>query len=462
MSRKTKSLLFIALAFPMLVSLACSISKKAPDPTATVPVPVIEQPAPVSEQTEPATGQPQQPLPELPTVPPTTDLLLLDDGMFYQKETTLVSVFKLLNTDPQYTLTNVSYDVRAYDAGGAEIETESGIINFIFPGETATVFSEIWLDEGIVIESVDVDWIIGGKEEDSQLSNPFSVEVANHFKSYSSDIITGILTNKDNVTYTDLTVVAVGYNSADDIIGGGSGYVDFVPAKDQLGFSLYAVLSETPARMEVYASVNSWSTKLEGGDWWNNIQVVDWEFISTDTGEVGGGMLLENITDQVIKDTQYNVTVFNEAGEVCEARSGYIDLLWPGKQVGFSPGSIFPPEGCIPSKVDLIVMPGEFTDYELAATPISVVSTTYKAEGFWPTVIVTLQNDLDKSIDNSSVSVLLFDDKGAIVGGGLAWPEAFEANATQEVEVFVTYNGTEAPFKVEAYPLIYTWTTFGD
>jgi hypothetical protein len=130
--------------------------------------------------------------------------------------------------------------------------------------------------------------------------------------------------------------------------------------------------------------------------------------------------------------------------------------------LGFSPGATYIPTNSVPENVDLIVMPGEFAEHELSGSPLVSEGHTFKLDEFWSTVTVKLKNTLNKTLNYTYVSVLLLDVDGLVVGGGSGWPEDFEANGTQELEIFVTYTGTEAPASIVVYPGITTVTEIGE
>ena len=162
MSSKTKLFILLAFSFPLILGLACGISQKTPDPTATLP-PVIAQPT-----EEIVTEEPGEPVLESPTEPAVVEppsqasegLVMLDNSIFIQDGTSLVSVFMLQNTDSQITLKDVEVIVDAYNASGAKVETVTEYLSYIFPGQILGIVSDIWLDEGVTVESVNADWII--------------------------------------------------------------------------------------------------------------------------------------------------------------------------------------------------------------------------------------------------------------------------------------------------------------
>ena len=358
------------------------------------------------------------------------------------------------------TLVDVEYTVHAYDANGAQVDNTENTIGYLAPGETLGLVDEIWLDEGVIVDRISVDWIIG--EEVSDESSAYvNVENTKYFSESGWNYLTGVLVNNDNVTYTDLRVSGIAYDASGEIVGGGYTYIDFLPGNDQVGVSILSSSFSNADRIELYPLRLSYGDVFEGGDWWNNIEVVKFGFV-LNGNEVGGGAIVKNVTDRLIEDTQFYLTIYDKDGYVCGVDSGYVDYVWPGVESGFSPGATYVNESCDPDNVDLIVMPGEFSEHELTGEPLVSDSAVFNYSDYWSTVTVTLRNTLNKSITDAYVSVLLLDADGKIIGGGSGWPEDFGPMGTQEVEIFVTYARSDDPAKIMVYPVISTWSEIGD
>ena len=454
MSRKPVFFILIFITFILVVGLACGLPKKG-DPTAT--------PAPPTKEAS------QEPTREAITQEPSVGgaaksadgLTLLDNYTFIQDDSTLSTFLFLRNDDAEKVYFDIEYSIHAYDAAGAQVENDSITIGFLAPGDTIGIANELWLDEGVTVDKIEVDWIIESKESMPGYTNPFAFKKAKYYDDDGWQYLTGVITNSDKLTYTDLRVSGIAFDASGKIIGGGYTYADFLPSEDQVGVSIYSTIAGEPDRIEIYPMAYSWSTTYEDGDWWNNLEVIDFGFVQDGT-EVGGGMILKNLTDKLIKDTEFYLTIYDADGYVCGADSGYIDYIWPGQTLGFSPGATYIPNNSFPDMVDLIIMPGEFAEHELSGSPLVSEGHTFEMSDYWSTVTVKLKNTLNKTVTDTFVSVLLLDADGLVIGGGSGWPEDFEANGTQEVEVFVTYTGTEAPASIVVYPGITTWSEIGE
>lgn len=454
MSRKPIFFILTFIAFILIVGMACGAPKKG-DPTAT-PAPPTSAPATKEASPEPTTQEPNVGA----SAKSADGLTLLDNYTFIQDDTTLSTFIFLRNDDAEKVYLDIRYTVHAYDSAGAQVDNESTTIGFLAPGDTIGMVNELWLDEGVTVDKIEVDWIIDSKKSMPGYTNPFAFKNTKYYNDDGWKYLTGVITNKDILTYTDLRVSAIAFDASGKIIGGGYSYVNFIPSEDQVGVSVYSTINGDPTRIEFYPMVYSYSTTYEDGDWWNNLDVIDFGFVQDGT-EVGGGVILKNLTDKLIKDTEFYMTIYDVEGNVCGVDSGYIDFIWPGETLGFSPGATYIPKNSVPENVDLIIMPGEFAEHELSGSPLVSEGHTFKLDQYWSTVTVKLKNTLNKTVTDTFVSVLLLDADGLVIGGGNGWPEDFEANGTQEVEIFVTYTSTEDPASIVVYPGITTWSEIG-
>jgi len=207
MCKKSKLIITFIVAFPLIITSACNGS-----------------PGPTSTQKKTALNTSQETAAEEP-ISNDQGLVLLDDHTFIQDETTLVTVFLLQNTDPQSTLEDVKYTIYAYNASGTQVGNDIGYIQFFFPDQIIGVVNEIWLDEGVSVDSVSVDWIIGDTNVYNDFDYPFVIENSKYYSGDSGNYITGVIKNNADQIYTDLRVNAVAYNANDLVIGGVAGRI---------------------------------------------------------------------------------------------------------------------------------------------------------------------------------------------------------------------------------------------
>jgi len=71
--------------------------------------------------------------------------------------------------------------------------------------------------------------------------------------------VTGEVISPYTKDITNIRVSAIGYNEAEEIIGGGFTYLDFVPANGKAAVEVSITSSETPATADLYAAVSALS-----------------------------------------------------------------------------------------------------------------------------------------------------------------------------------------------------------
>lgn len=172
---------------------------------------------------------------------------------------------------------------------------------------------------------------------------------------------------------------------------------------------------------------------------------------------LGGGFLVQNNTNEVMKSSMYYLTLYEADGSVAQVDSGYINLLWPGQTLGVSPGELVLSEGAKPTEFDVYVMAGNTEDHELDANPLTAQDVTFVADEFYPKVSVTIANSHSKAIDNPFVTVLLYNAQEEIIGGGWSYPDPIPAKGNLTYDVYVTHTSPEPPARVEAFPTVSNW-----
>jgi hypothetical protein len=286
--------------------------------------------------------------------------------------------------------------------------------------------------------------------EDRQLrySQPLLVKNASWVEAEDGIRLTGWINNSDPFTYTKVELNAIAYNAAGVIIGGGCGMIDFVPEEDRTGISVPADIEadQEIALVEIYPWITAQSASLEGGSWWENIEVKQWNFIADDYRHVSGGALLRNLTDRLLTETYYLLTVTDSADKVCLAEQGYIDLIWPEQELVFSPGILNLPLDCVAQQVDIIIVPGEFGQFQLGYDPLVAGVPVVEAAG--EAVSLNIINNLSANISSAVVYVVITNADGKIVGGGSVRSGTIHANSSITVQVPIIYLGKIEDLKI--------------
>lgn len=358
-----------------------------------------------------------------------------------QLENHMVAAAKFQNTLEDAALRDVQYEVLVLDANGSRLAQEFGAIPWLLPRQTSALVREFDLLAGAQAASVELRFTGGAPDPKLKLRQPFTLADPAFIVDEASAQLTGWLSNADELTYTEVSINAIAYNAKGEIVGGGSGFMEFVPPEDTIGVSVPATVTEAPTRVEIYPSLSAYSASLPGGRWWDNIKVEDWSFVTTSSGELAGGAVLTNITDRVLTGTFYILTVSDEQGRVCLVAKDFINMILPGETLNFSPGVLRFPKTVSPSKVDLLIVPGEFGEYALAYNPLSTSQALLDTQGESPLVRVNVLNNLNAGISTVLVNVLLKDPRGKIVGGGQILTEHVPPNGSLRIAVPVAFLG---------------------
>jgi hypothetical protein len=272
--------------------------------------------------------------------------------------------------------------------------------------------------------------------------------------------VTGWLSNADPYTYTQVLLNAVAYNASGQIVGGGQKIFDFVPEADQVGFSIpvNSRRGEEVDHVDVSPWITSYSASLEGGNWWNALATKEWNFAIDQYNQITGGAVLKNETDRILTETFVVLTVSDENNQVCFAISSYYDVIWPEESVAYSVAPSSLPETCQGRKVDLVVVPGEFGQFPADFNPLLASQAAFAAQS---TVKVSVVNNLNASISQARVYVIIRDSADQIVGGGYGTTEIIRSGSSLSVAVPVAYLGNQEELSVSAFATLPADVEFG-
>lgn len=465
--KHTQKLPLFLLTLPLLLSLACgfsigdtdSESENTPENGENATEPTAETSGTIRTIPTQESGQEATSLPAMPSSSSegdsSDDVLVMHDPIFIQEERNLITTFLFENTDPIAGIEDIEYNVTVTDASGNTLNVETGYIDFINAGSRIGVASQMYLNEGEVAEGVDIDWIYYMGAEGS-VENPFTFENSRYYFDPSWDRFTAVMTNNSSSAYTNVRVDVIAYDAGGVVIGGGFTYVDFVPGNDQVGVSINGYVSDDPASFEFFPRMGVLSNTLTNDELTQNLNILQSGFFYNET-TLTGGFLVENTSNQVMKDAQYYITIYETDGTVAQTAQGYINSLWPGQTYGISPGNIQLSEGAAPSEFNVYLKSGTLSEDELDANPLTAQNVTYLDDPNYPKVSLTINNAHSEVVDSPYVTVLLFNAEDEIIGGNYAYPDPIPANGSLTYEIYVTLVTNEPPVRIEAYPTLTSW-----
>jgi hypothetical protein len=463
MSRNSKIPL-LALILPLLVSLACNFSaggsdSEAESPSAAVPTSDSSGTIRTIPTTEP--GAEPTSLPAIPSSSSSSDgnteddVLVMKEPIYIQDERNLITVFLFENLDISAGVEDIEYNVIVSDAAGESIKTETGYIDFIPANGRIGVASQMYLEEGQVAEAVDIEWTYY-TDASGSINDPFTFENSRYFFDPFWDRFSAVMVNNDSEAYTNVRVDVIAFDSAGVVIGGGFTNVGFIPGNDQVGISINGYVSDDPVTYEFFPRMNILSNTIDNADLSQNLTVVQSGFFYDET-TLGGGFLVQNTGDQVMKDAQYTISIYEEDGSVAQVVTNYMNLLWPGQTFGISPGTVELSEGAAPTEFKVYLKSGILEDQEFSTNPLTATDVTFMPDPDFPKVSVTINNSQSAIVDNPYLTVLLFNAEDEIIGGNFSYPDPIPANGSLTYEIFVTQVTADAPARVEAYVTLTSW-----
>jgi hypothetical protein len=322
------------------------------------------------------------------------------------------------------------------------------------------VFDFYLADENILVDSVSVEWEYDTTPANG-FANPFTISSPIFWENGDYPIVTGVINNNDPDTYTDVNANIICYDSAGEIVGGGTTNIVFVPGDDYMGFASYIDAFDSVASVEVFPTFSFNSVTYEGSDFWSEISILDDNFYSTTYGSLIGGFEVQNNLDTTLTDSVAYVTFYDKDENVTSMAEFYIDLLLPHQTLGISPWALTPADDAKTDSYDIWILPGEYeTDYELTENPFVVNSTTLTGD-YGNYVAVNFTNTYDKQASEVDVFILLYDANGNIIGGGHDWTtEPTPAGATAEIEVWIDYSDSKEIDSIQAWVVPNYWTEF--
>jgi hypothetical protein len=338
-----------------------------------------------------------------------------------------------------------------YDEANTVIKTESGYINIILPGEQLGLVTTTYLEEGLKAARLKFK-LIQGRTETIDISPPlFGTGSATFFTDDYFPVITGIIKNNIARDITDLRVNALAYDDADNLIGGGYTYLNFVPSSGETGIAVNVIVPSSPAKIELYPTVSGLSALKQSEEMGPVISRLSQDFVQSGR-EVTVIFFTENSDEkQAIEDSIYQVAVFDEEGIVLGHDSGYINIVLPGEKLAHS-ATLYIPEGTISSTVEVQLLSGDPHDTSISGTPFLTESLQFIPDQYYPKITGIVKNGINRDISDLRITAVAYDEAENVIGGGFTYLDFLPASGQAAVEVSTKVSAN--PAKVEIYPTL--------
>ena len=410
---------------------------------------VSATPLPTQEAQPSATATPTR-LPPTPTAEP--EPVGITAQGFGQDDRSLAYAFIVENPNMGLSIERSQYQVGAYDAEGVVVDTDSGYVELLLPGQTLGVVGTMYLDEGVTVARVEPQ-LNEGDAVASEGIPTFTVDSVSYHAGEYSSAATGIVKSPYNADISSVKVFAVAYNATGDIVGGGFTYLSFILANGTTGVEVAVTTSkdEEVASVDLYLTLSGLSLLTSQGAMPAGTAnlVLSKSGFGQQRRQVAFGLLVENPNQGFsVEDTQYHVTIYAEDGTVLGTEGGYINVILPNQTLGVA-GSVYLFEGMTASRVDVQLKAGTFKESDVLPV-FTAENVVYHAGEYSSKVTGQVVSPYASDITDVRVCAIAYDEAGRIVGGGLTYLDFVPASGRAAVEVFVTAAGE--PATVELYP----------
>ena len=200
---------------------------------------------------------------ELRDVPTGTPEMIIDKMGTALESNRVGLVFFVKNTLADKAIEGSYYQVTIFDGEGLVLGTTAGYVHTVLPGSLDPVYVDVFLPNNSVPDNYIVQVLSGEVIDPPYPTIPFTIKDIVYLPDDWSPSATGTLVNSLAEPVEGLSVVAVAYNEAGEIIGGGYSHVDVLPANGTLAIETWLTISGDAATVEMYPLIASF-TKVGG------------------------------------------------------------------------------------------------------------------------------------------------------------------------------------------------------
>jgi hypothetical protein len=272
---------------------------------------------------------------------------------------------------------------------------------------------------------------------------------------YGWDVVSGLVTNPLDMDISTTMVSFIAYNTAGEIIGGGSDSVYFLLPEGTAGATAELIATGEIARVEMYPAAYSIGDMFLMSKTPTDAQapsVVKQGFGESDTGGVGYGLLIQNPNSNYLVIQNIQVTFYAEDGSVLGTGSDQI-TLFPNTTTGVAGSANLSLDADI-ARADFQIYPVIYK--ESGELPIITASNiSIENSPAWQNVTGDVSNPTAADIERVIVYVIAYNEAGDIIGGGDYYLQLLPANGTATVETNLITAGLAAtvefyiPYKVD-------------
>ena len=396
-------------------------------------------------------------------------------GALLGAEGSLQAVFVLRNSASR-GYAGAYYNASLYDSQGNAVASDDDVLPFFFPLSRLAYVVSIPIPDGAFVSKIVVQV---QPVPDSDAPSPAAAQIKEPNPLVPSQVefkpqenkVTVLLTNTSKEDIENVSAVAVLYNAAGQIVGGGENSDSNLPASAKMQLDIPVLVigdaAHVVAHTEVipYGSPASLSsaagaqpTSPSGGQSPSSSSVLDAEILaqwfeqpSGDRTEVDWAFQMANPNPSLeLQNVGYQVTAYDSSGLTLKSIDGTIGLVPIGQPLGVA-GSIQLSSPASVGKVDIsITSPGQPLTPTSAQLPLLIGQANYVHYPGWDMVTGTVDNTENQEMNGVSFDALVFDKNDLIVGGGESISNFIPAGS--KIPVVVPVATTGEGVRVELYP----------
>ena len=389
----------------------------------------------------------------------------------------LVRAIFVLKNNAARAYASSYYIASLYDSQGKAVAAATGEVPFISPGSRIAYVTHIPFAAGAAVTRLEVQ-VQPRPDSDSfnqgvadVTSSPLAAEQAKYIPEVSNNgKVTALVRNTYGRSVDSVSAVAVLYDAAGQIVGGGETGIGALPASEQTQVEIPVGVEGDVAQVEVFPQVNNPSSLLAG----SGSQPVSpggpkdtptpsaeapeilsqWFARSSGNPDwVNFAFLVENPNPSLeLRDAEYQALAYDSAGLVLNSVTGYIGLLPAGQRLGVVNNTIVKDTDTIAKLEITLTQPGQPQTPASSQPPLRTGQATYSHYQEWDVVSGVVNNSLNREITGVAVNALAFGADGQIVGAGNSFGEYF-VPAGGQTPVAVRVNSTDKAVRGELYPL---------
>jgi hypothetical protein len=332
------------------------------------------------------------------------------------------------------------------------VDTASGYIELVLPGQTLGVGDSTILDEGVTVSKIEVQISTGDAVPSSAIPT-FTVDMVEFRVGTFSSHAVGIIRSPFNIDISSLRVSAVAFDATNNIIGGGFTYANFITANGSRGIEVSVNALPNVSRVEIYPTVSGLSLLTspdiipEGA---SPLAVLRQGY-GQDDNSVAYGIVMQNPNGNYsIESSEYYATLYSGDGRVLGVAEGYINVVLPGQTIGIAGNSYLTGAEAV-ARMEVQVQ----TDELVPSEPLPIFTAeniSYFPGDYSSSVTGQIVNPYPRDISQLKVAAILYDGAGTIIGGGYTYLDFVPANGRAAVDVSVTSTGQ--PTGVELYATV--------